>query len=95
MVRVNESEKNLERKLRVHVENLGGVAIKLVATHFIGLPDRLVLLPEGRVLFAEVKTTGKKPTKRQLLVHRKLQKLGFPVVLIDESRKIKMIASRI
>ena len=86
-----ESEKTLERKLRLHAEKLGGLAIKLVALHFTGLPDRLILLPKGRIYFVEVKTTKKKPTKRQLLVHDKLRGLGFTVIVLDRSENLKLI----
>jgi len=48
-----------------------------------GLPDRLVLLP-GRVLFfAELKSTGKKPTLLQKKTHERLRLLGFDVYVID------------
>jgi len=81
------SEKYLERKLRQEVEKHGGLAIKLVAVHFIGLPDRLCLLPGGRLFFAEIKTTGEKPTRLQLHVHCKLRVLGFNVHIIDTLEK--------
>ena len=78
-----ESEKLIERRLAEEVKNQGGWAIKLLATHITGLPDRLCLLPRGRLFFAEIKTTKKKPTKIQLAVHAKLRKLGFRVEVID------------
>ena len=86
-----ESEKTLERKLRQHIEALGGLAIKLVATHFTGLPDRLILLPGARILFVEVKTTKQKPRARQRLVHDQLRRLGFEVIILDRSEQIKLI----
>lgn len=88
---VLESEKTLERKLRLHAEKLGGLAIKLSAIHFTGIPDRLVLLPNARIYFVEVKTTKQKPTKRQLLVHDKLRALGFTVIVLDQSQQLKLI----
>lgn len=77
------SEKTLERNLREGVKKLGGLAIKFFCPSFTGLPDRLILLKGGRIKFVEVKTTGKKATKRQLFVHGILLKLGFYVWLID------------
>lgn len=85
---VIESEKLLDKKLSLVITKLGGWSIKLVASHITGLPDRLCLLPGGVVFFAEIKTTGKKPTKIQLAVHKKLDKLGFIVVVIDSSDSI-------
>ena len=59
-------EKQIEQKLVKAVKARGGVCPKLVCPAFDGMPDRLVLLPDGHVGFAEVKAPGKKP--RFLLV---------------------------
>lgn len=77
------NEKVLERKLRERVRELGGLAVKFFALSFTGFPDRIVLMPGGRIWFVEVKTTGKVPAPRQLVVIGQLQKLGFKVWLID------------
>lgn len=84
-----ESEKLLERKLRVKVEELGGYCWKLPAIHISGIPDRICLLPGGRVFFAEIKTTKEAARKLQLLWHRKLKELGFAVYVIDTSEQIE------
>lgn len=86
-----ESEKLLEKKLTEKVKALGGWAIKLSSSHITGLPDRLCLLPGGRLFFAEIKTTGKKPRKVQIIVHEKLKVLGFKVVVIDSSEQINNV----
>jgi len=83
-----ESEKVLEKKLSEAIKKAGGLSIKLISIHFIGLPDRLCLLPKGRLFFIEMKTTGKKPSKIQTIVHAKLDALGFPVLIIDTTQKI-------
>ena len=64
--------------------------IKLLSTFVKGLPDRMILCRGGYVGFAEIKTTGKKPTKIQTYIHEKLRALGFKVFVIDdlESRDI-------
>lgn len=84
-----ESEKALEKKLSKEIEKLGGWSIKLLSTHITGLPDRLCLLPGARLFFAEIKTTKEKPKRIQSLIHRKIQRLGFRVEVIDNSEKIK------
>lgn len=86
-----ESEKVLDQKIRRRCKDLGGLALKFPAIHIIGFPDRMCLLPGGRVIFIEVKTTRKKPTKIQLHVHRKLKALGFQVEVVDNSLKIDEI----
>lgn len=85
---VVESEKLIEAKLVAEVKNkLGGIAFKFLST-VTGLPDRICLLPGGRVFFVELKTTGKHPTPMQKVVHRKLQKLGFRVEVVSSSLEI-------
>ena len=86
-----ESEKLLERKLNRLVVERGGWSIKLLSNLVTGLPDRVCLLPGGRIFFAEIKTTNKNPTKIQLLVHRKIEALGFRVLIIKRSEDIKSI----
>lgn len=83
------SEKLLEKKLRTAVEKLGGQCWKLAGGFVTGLPDRLVLLPGGRALFAEVKTTGEKPKPRQLYIISILIKLGFKVYVIDSEETLQ------
>lgn len=87
------NEKLIEKKLREGVKKLGGLALKIYCVSFTGLPDRLVLLPGGRVKWVEVKTTGKKPTPRQLAVHHQLERLGFPVWVIDTEAQVNEFLS--
>lgn len=87
-----ESEKTLERLLKKYVEqNLNGFCLKLLSQHITGLPDRVCLLPKGKLFFAEIKTTNKKPKKIQLWMHKKIQGLGFRVEIIETTEQIKNI----
>ena len=87
-----ESEKKLERSLKNAVEdNLKGLCLKLLSAHITGLPDRLCLIPGGRIFFAEIKTTGEKPRKIQTFMHNKIRGLGFRVEVIDSSEQIKKL----
>jgi len=85
------NEKTLERKLVKEVQRLGGWSIKVLSIHVSGLPDRICLLPGGRVFFAEIKTTGRKPTKIQLHVHKRIRDLGFRVEIVDSLADINNI----
>lgn len=79
------SEKDLERTFSGKLNRTKKVwVIKLLSTFIKGLPDRMILCQGGYVGFAEIKTTGKRPTKIQLLVHGKLEALGFKVFVIDD-----------
>lgn len=86
-----ESEKNIEKYLVGKVNEMGGMCIKIPAIHHAGIPDRLILIPMGIIFFAEIKTTKNKPRKLQLLVHRKLRKIGFRVEVIDTTQQIREI----
>ncbi len=46
-----------------------------------GFPDLLVLLPEGRTMWIEVKQPGKSPSESQVTRHRELRALGHTVVV--------------
>ena len=81
-------EKQIENKLTMAVKKNGGIALKLVCPSFAGMPDRLILLPDGHIAFAELKAPGKLPRPLQLSRHRLLQRLGFKVYVID---RIEMI----
>lgn len=76
-------EKKLEKNLFKTVKDLKGYALKFFCLSFTGMPDRIVLMPGGRIWFVELKDTGKKPTPRQEIVISWLRKLGFMVWVID------------
>lgn len=86
-----DSEKLLEKTLAAEVKKLGGWSLKLLSTYVTGLPDRLILLPGGIIFFVEVKTTGKKPTTIQLLIHERLRRLGFTVHVVDTLKQLNEI----
>jgi hypothetical protein len=88
-------EKKLETNLFKLVKKLGGYALKFFCLSFTGMPDRIVLMPGGRIWFVEVKDTGKKPSPRQEFVIGWLRKLGFEVWIIDSEEKLNEFEKRI
>lgn len=94
MVKI-ESEKLIERKLVELCKLNNGLCIKLLSNFFIGLPDRMCLFPGGKIIFVELKTTGQKPRKSQILVHNQLQKLGFKVFVVDTTKQIIELIDKI
>ncbi len=77
------NEKLIEQKLRESVKKLGGLALKFSSPYHRGMPDRIVLMPEGQTAFAELKTTGKKPTELQKKAIAELRAMGFKAEVID------------
>ena len=81
-------EKQIENKLATEAKKLGGIALKFVSPSFDGMPDRLVLIPDGHIAFVELKAPFKKPRPLQLARHRLLRSLGFRVYVIDSVEQI-------
>jgi len=76
-------ESTIESRLREEAKKRGGMAIKFVSPGLNGVPDRLVLMPYGRVAFVELKAPGKTPRASQLKRKRQLERLGFRVYVVD------------
>lgn len=76
-------ERDIERALVKRVKTLGGMAEKFTSPGRRSVPDRLVTLPGGWVIFVELKAPGKKPTDNQLRDHQRRIELGCDVRVID------------
>ena len=76
-------EVSIERHFTRRVRMLGGKAIKLVPASMAGLPDRIVLWPDGTITFVELKRPNHKPTKLQARTHAWLRSWGFRVLVLD------------
>ena len=81
-------EKNIETRLVAEVRRRGGLAPKFVSPGLDGVPDRLILLPGGKIVLAELKAPGKTLRPLQALRKRQLEKLGFRVFVIDDAEQI-------
>lgn len=89
------TEKHIEQKLIAVVKALGGMAIKINSLSMSGLPDRLVLLPGGKVLFVELKAPGKEMRTLQVKRKRQLEALGFLVYCLDDIKQIEKILGEV
>lgn len=90
-----KNEKQIEQKLVDGVKGHGGIAPKFVSPGFAGMPDRLVLLPGGKLAFVEVKAPGKKPRVLQVKRHEMLRELGFRVFVLDSLEDIPGLLQQI
>lgn len=80
-------EKYIEQKLAREVRIRGGLCEKW-NSGTVGWPDRIVLLPDGKVGFVEVKAPGEEPRKLQLHRHEQLLRLGYQVYVLDHPEQI-------
>ena len=81
-------EKTIEHKLKSAVKNMGGIAFKFTTPGINGVPDRLVLLPHGKLAFIELKAPGREMRPLQVRRKRQLEQLGFLVYCIDSAEQI-------
>jgi len=72
-------ESRIERALVRGIKRAGGWAIKLVSPGNAGVPDRLVLLPGGLVIFVELKQDTGRLSPLQQEMHTRLRELGMQV----------------
>ncbi|EGT3688651.1 VRR-NUC domain-containing protein [Clostridioides difficile] len=81
-------EKKIEQQLVKEVKDIGGIALKIASPGFDGMPDRLILLPNRRLAFVEVKAPGKTLRPLQEKRKRQLEALGFLVFCLDNIEQI-------
>lgn len=81
-------EKVIEQQLVKEVKDRGGMCPKFTSPGMDGMPDRLVLFPQGCIGFVEVKAPGKKPRPLQIHRHEQLRRLGFRVFILDHPEQI-------
>lgn len=84
-------ERDVEHTLVTETKKRGGIAPKFVSPGLSGMPDRLVLLPEAKMGFVELKAPGKKPRVLQEKRHRDLRNLGYRVYVLDRAEKVKEV----
>lgn len=78
-------EAGTERKIVSAIKSKGGLCLKWVSPGFTGVPDRIAVLPGGRVLFIEVKRPDHKGrlAERQKRVGDLLRMLGCTVITAE------------
>lgn len=92
---MTQLERDIERALVGMVKRRGGFCLKWVCPGWSGVPDRIILLPGGRVLFAELKRPrGGRVDPLQLWWREKLIALGFRHYIIknkDDVRRLEEV----
>ena len=88
-------EREVEQRLLREVKRMGGIALKFVSPGTSGVPDRLVLMPKGKMAFIETKAPGKVMRPLQIRRKKQLESLGFKVYCIDSIDEIKGVIDEI
>ena len=88
-------ESEIEQSLVKEVRKEGGISPKFVSLGTSGMPDRLVLLQEGRMAFVELKAPGKRMRPLQEKRKRQLESLGYKVFCIDGVEEIEEVINAI
>ena len=88
-------EKEVEAALVKATKKRNGVALKFVSPGLSGVPDRLVLLPDGKIGFIELKSPGKKMRLLQEKRKSQLERLGFLVFCLDSKEEVEVMLDAI
>lgn len=87
-------EVELEKKLVSRVKIMGGLALKFISPGNSGVPDRIILC-QGQVWFAEVKSPGKTLRPLQRVWRKTLGRLGFTVFVVDSEDALEAMLNAI
>ncbi len=88
-------ETDIEDYLKQRVMAEGGRAYKFVSPGCSGVPDRIVILPGGRIGFLELKAPGEKPRAEQRLRMRQLRELGCIATWTDSKAGVAGFLARL
>lgn len=82
------NEKTIEQYLSAKAKECGGFALKWVCPSWTGVPDRIVLLPGGKIGFIETKAPGKPLRPQQERWLERLRSLGFSAYKADSKAAV-------
>ena len=84
-------ERYVEQQLVKAVRKRGGICAKWVSPGLDGVPDRIVLLPEGKIGFVELKAPGERPRPLQITRMEQLKRLGYKCFVCDGAEQTEGI----
>lgn len=88
-------EKEIEKKLVTAIRRIGGIAYKWTSPGNVGVPDRIVCLPGGKIIFVELKTeTGRTSPVQEVQIGR-LRKMGMDVRVLHGMKEVQMFLEEI
>jgi len=81
-------EKTIENYLIKRIQSLGGECEKFTSPMRRSVPDRIISMPGGRIVFVEVKRFGKQATDMQARDHQRRREMGFSVWTVDSKAAV-------
>lgn len=82
------SEKQIESFLRAEIKKIDGVSFKFTSSGNAGVPDRICIMPDGRVYFVEIKSQQGKLSSLQQAQIQRLRKLRQTVFVIHSKADV-------
>ena len=92
---IYHSESQLERKFFDKVKHLGGMPLKFISPGRAGVPDRIVLMPKGKIYFVEMKNEIGQTSPIQDYIFAQFKKLGFKVHIINSVESLEKFIGEI
>lgn len=89
------TEATIERHLVEGVKKLGGMCLKFVSPSMPGVPDRLIITKDGKVIFVELKTEVGRLSKIQKYVTGEMLKRGADVRVVKGLEAVKQLLAEI
>ena len=87
-------EKDIESKVCTYAEEKGLLQYKFTSPMRAAVPDRMFIVPGGKLFFIEFKREGAAPTPQQVREHARLVTWGVAVYLIDTVTDGKAVVDR-
>ena len=88
-------ESEVEGYLKRRLCGLGIDCVKYVPDQLPGMPDRMLLLPDGKVMWVELKTDGGRVSPLQMYRHAWLRKLGHDVRVVWDKQQVDELVEEI
>ena len=92
---MNVLEKTIEAYLVKRIHSLGGECEKFTSPARRSVPDRIVTMPGGKIIFVELKSPGKKATELQERDHQRRREMGFDVRVIDSKEGVDALVKEL
>ena len=87
-------ERDIEKRLVREIRAMGGEAFKWVSPGNDGVPDRIVMLPGGIVVFVELKADRGRLAGVQRVQIRRIQRWGQEVVVVQGMDELDQFIER-